>query len=111
MALDYKDLGVRFSVAVKESPGNDETDPTLRDFYRETNAKRIWEIWMQCKMHDPRDRQMKFSEYSGLPTGVVNRYLEVCRKYEEDRATARIKASRAKTSKTKNKKIASSLGE
>lgn len=102
--IDFSELGQRLAVAVRESPGNGESDPVVRDFYRKTNAERIWSIFTQCKMFDPRDRQLRFSEQSGLPTGVVNRYLEVCRTYEEDRATARIKESRAKTLRTSSQK-------
>jgi hypothetical protein len=103
LAIDYTDLGNRLAVAVRESPGFNEPDLELQKFYRRINSQRVWEIWTQCKMFDQRDRQLRFSEFSGLPTGVVNRYMEVCRKYEEDRATARIKQSRVKSKATSKK--------
>jgi len=102
--IDYKHIGEQLSITVRESPGVGIDDPKARDLFRFQNAQRIWEIWTQCKLFDEKDRQYYFSVYSGLPTGVVNRYMEVCRKYEEDRATERIKASRAKTASKTSKK-------
>lgn len=101
--IDFADLGTRLSVAVRESPGNGIADEELRDYYRKANGERIWEIWTQCLLFDEKDRQRMFSTYSGLPTGVVNRYMEVCQKYQEDRVIARIKASKKKTASKKIK--------
>jgi hypothetical protein len=98
--IDFAELGKRLSISVKESPGNSEQDPELKAYYQKTNGQRVWEIWTQCSVFDEHDRNRMFQTYSGLPDGVVNRYLEVCRQYQEDRATARIKESRKKNGVT-----------
>lgn len=96
MSVNFEEIGQRLAVAVRESPGNNSDDPEEKSYYQKLNGQRIWEIWTQCRTFDPRDRQLQFSIMSGLPTGVVTRYMTACQKYDENRATERIKKSRRK---------------
>lgn len=89
MSVNYAELGEKLASAVRESPGYGETDPKIRDQYRATNAARIWQLWTQMQLFDPRDHHLEFSRYSGLPSGVVSAYLNVCRQYQQDRAVTR----------------------
>lgn len=75
--VDYKQLATRLSVAIKEFPKGED------------NAKRIWEIWTQVQLFDPRDHFTNFSTFSGLPDGVTQRCVEVCRAYQNELATTR----------------------
>lgn len=108
MSVDFLEIGRRLAIAVRDSPGNSEADPEVKAMYQKLNGQRIWEIWMQCQTFDSRDHQFHFSSMSGLPSGIVSRYLDVCRKYQEDRATQRIKEARAskKTQKVSKRQTA-----
>lgn len=97
MSVNYAELGEKIASAVRESPGYDQGDSKLRDQYRCTNAQRVWQIWTEIQLFDPRDHHEQFSRYSGLPSGVVSAYLDVCRQYQQDRAVTR-KAARKTSS-------------
>lgn len=97
MAIDFKYLGQQLAISVKESPGNDEKDPAVREYFHVENAKRIWEVWTQVQMFDPRDQMLAFSTQCGLPDGVVIRYMDVCRNYQAQRVADRLKKSTPST--------------
>lgn len=110
MAIDFRELGKRLAVAIKESPGNDVKDPEARMFIQSENAKRVWDIWSQVQMFDPRDQMLQFSIQSGLPDGVIIRYMEACRDYQAARVAERLKPKTpppaATEEKTRSKKLA-----
>lgn len=72
--INYKELASRLAASIKEGPNSIN------------NAKRIWEIWIQCLLFDEKDRMQMFSRFSGLPDGVVQSYMQVCRVYEKEHA-------------------------
>ena len=73
--VNYKELARRLATSARDVPNTEE------------NAKRIWEIWTQIAMFDPRDRFFHFSVYSGLPDGVTTAYLAVCEQYQKEVAS------------------------
>lgn len=70
--VDYKELAKRLSTSARDVPNTED------------NAKRVWEIWTQTAMFDPKDRFYNFSLYSGLPDGIIGKYIEVCTQFEID---------------------------
>ena len=98
MSVNFEELGSKLAIAVKESPGYGETDLELQKQYRTINAQRIWELWCQVQLFDPRDQFYNFAKYSGLPDSVTRRYMEVCGQYQ-----AEINATRQKLVKKSRK--------
>lgn len=72
--VDYRELAKRLTIAARDVPDTEQ------------NAMRVWEIWTIAQMFDPKDRFFTFSQYSGLPDGIVGKYIEVCTQYQADLA-------------------------
>lgn len=85
--VDYKELAKRIAASAREAPNSED------------NARRVWEIWTQTAMFDPRDRLYNFCLYSGLPTGLVMAYIRVCQDYQMELSYT-VKPPKSQTQKT-----------